>query len=150
METQAWLSIAVVIGVSMVGCGESRNDISTTRVTSAMQQDIRERTKLQFPETTRFLMYELIERHDDRIWLVIEMPELDLDSFLKQPLLKDVRWSKTTNSIKSSIEHEAWRPEELTQFRSMSFHPHSGETMKITIDDSQRDPKVIYIVWYQM
>lgn len=133
--------------IGLLGCSKSKPK-QAPPVTAQQQAQASKDMKLAFPPSTKYLVYYEENGLDASTYLKIELSADDLATFLLQPPLAGTSW-ETDGAWQ--VQNEAvpdWSPQKVAKFRFQSFLLPNAEALKVLIDDTNEQSKIVYLKWF--
>ena len=119
---------------------------SLDRVTQVDLKEVTRITGLQFTNNVKLLGSEYISSLDNQLYVVLEMPEDDLNKLFPE---KEFKPSATRRFLENeSREREWFDPDSIKNFKSFSYTSPDGKNAMYVLYSKSGKTRKVYIMWF--
>lgn len=117
-------------------------------MTAQQQAQASKDVRLAFPPATKYLVYYEENGIDASTYLKVELSAVDLATFLQQQPLAGASWQAEGAWAVQNEGIPDWNPQKVARFRFQSFQLPNAEALRVLIDETDEQSKVVYLMWF--
>ncbi|HEY2976196.1 MAG TPA: hypothetical protein VGJ48_27020 [Pyrinomonadaceae bacterium] len=146
---KAFKFILLMLGIVLhAGCF-SHSTQSTVVITEEQLRACGTKMHVSFPASTQPLgIQEVTGWLDDQLYLKLQIPNQDLESFLRSSPFAGKQLRTDRSEILDDKNLSWWRPESVKKFKSGQAVLPDAKYLKILVDLDSDDKTIIYLAWF--
>jgi hypothetical protein len=141
------LSTVAFLSLLLIGGGCSRGPVVSVPTAPQIAEFTRN-AGIALPKSSRAIGWKESRGMDDALWLKVEIPKADLDSFIAASPFRG-GGLETNQSSRLYDFYDFWQTPP-SQYRAGQASLPNVRTLNMVVDDSASTNAVVYMMWFEM